>query len=115
MRRKKKVRRRRTDREIGAALLAKKDRSGECVIDGTKPRPGMWIVHPERKRFYGQVVRIRRKTGEVLWNAPRSGIQVATPGNLLYEGGYKYVELSDRKSKTVWETLAGKGLSRAGY
>ena len=59
---------------------------GEAVINGVKPKPGMWLVHVERKRCYGTVRRVRR-TGEVVVLGHR---ECSHRGAMLFEGGYSY-------------------------
>ena len=60
---------------------------GEAVIDGVKPKPGMWLIHPGRKRCYGTVRRVRH-TGEVV---TLGHYECSHGGAMLSEGGYRYV------------------------
>jgi hypothetical protein len=46
----------------------------------------MWLIHPERKRVYGTVRRVRR-TGEVVVLSFR---ETRHRGAMLFEGGYRY-------------------------
>lgn len=63
---------------------------GETVdTNGVMPKRGMWLVHPEKKRVYGCVLRVRR-TGEVL--VVTDGWATSHEGRMIYEGGYEYHE-----------------------
>lgn len=89
--------------EKGRTLMAERslDLRGECVLDGVKPRRGMWLVHRGRQRCYGMVLRVR-KTGHVVTTGG-FGTQPELLGSMLNEGGYSYA--SERPTGEGWSYL----------
>jgi hypothetical protein len=76
---------------------ARRDLRGEVVVDGVKPKKGMWIVHRGRGRVYGRILRVWR-SGVVVW-VGEAGTPIATDGRTLVDGGYSYVQ----HARVWWE------------
>jgi hypothetical protein len=90
--RRKKKAKRATPKPANHQLLDEERRNlrGEAVDNsGTTPRKGMWLIHPERQRCYGQVLRVRRN-GDVV--VAVDGYAGRHAGRTIYEGGYRYVD-----------------------
>ncbi len=66
-----------------------RDYRGDAVIDGVRPRRGMYLVHHERRRVYGRVKRVTDK-GAVIWSGPLC--DVPTRPETLHAGGYSYAD-----------------------
>jgi len=74
----------------GRDLIAieKTDRRAETILDGIKPKRGMWIVSHGRRKVYGQVIRLHRN-GDVAWQGSLTAVR--TDGVKLYNEGCSYV------------------------
>lgn len=84
------MKRRATMKEKGRQIMADQrvDYRGEAIDkNGVKPKRGLWLVHPERYRCYGRVLRLRRN-GVVL--ICTNGRPMHHDGRQIYEGGYEY-------------------------
>ncbi len=63
---------------------------GEAVINGVFPQQGMWLVHLERRRCYGRILRVDRHG--CVWVERFSRHAAAHDGSKLYDGGYSYAD-----------------------
>lgn len=60
----------------------------DATLCGVRPKRGLWIVHQERQRTYGRVVRAL-DDGTVIWLGS-FGQRVPTQAQSLIDGGYSY-------------------------
>lgn len=82
---------RKTDKEIGRAILAKEGKKeARQEIAGLKPKTGLWIINVERKKIAGRITQVKRN-GDIVRKTAH-GATIATPQKLLKEEGYSYVE-----------------------
>ena len=83
-----------TMKEVGRRILAEQEANkttrADAVIDGVKPKRGMWLVNHERRRIYG-IVKTVHGNGDVTW-LPVIGVisPNRTEPETLHHGGASY-------------------------
>lgn len=81
--------------EKGRALRAqaRANARNDATLDGVRPKKGLWLIHRERGRVYGRIIRVKRD-GTVVLRALLNGIECETKHRpiTLINGGYSYVE-----------------------
>ena len=65
----------------------------DATLHGVRPRRGLWLVHPEKGRVYGQIERVKR-TGAIVVRARVCGVSVSVEHSAatLIDAGCRYVE-----------------------
>ena len=63
----------------------------DAMVDGIQPKRGMWLVHREKGRTYGQIVMVRQD-GTVVWHSPTTGSDVPTDYDTIHRYGYSYAQ-----------------------
>lgn len=62
--------------------------TNDAIINGIRPRRGMWLVHRAKGRTYGRIIRVTRD-GDVIWLGVH-GAHVLTTYRNIHKCGCEY-------------------------
>ena len=77
----------------GHQILAEQNKKVDRVEDetGNIPKKGLWVLSPEKKKIYGQILYVKR-SGEIVWQSIM-GANVESSQQMLLENKCIYGEL----------------------